>query len=53
MLLIDDLPAPLLPINSTLRCFCRFWEFILEDCLIDGAEADVWRRPVYGALAES
>jgi len=29
MLRIDDLPAPLFPMSSTLRCFCRFVEFMV------------------------
>lgn len=29
MLRMDDFPAPLFPMSSTLRCFCRFVEFML------------------------
>lgn len=39
MLLIDDLPAPLLPMSSTLRCFWRLAEFIVGVERVDDAGA--------------
>jgi hypothetical protein len=45
MLRIEDLPAPLLPINSTLRCFWRLVvEFILPKRMSEGRS----RRLGYG-----
>jgi hypothetical protein len=36
MLRIDDLPAPLLPISNTLRCF---WRFVVEFIVLTRSSA--------------